>query len=340
MGALKMPRKSSSVSISSIEPGPADEALAKFVSCRSCFFANGSPVGVAYSGGADSTALLLAAARLWPGRLLALHVHHGLQAAADTFWQHCETQCAQWHIPYYGIRINATPCAGESPEDAARRHRYKALASLGVQHGLQCILLAQHGDDQVETLLLALTRGAGLPGLAAMPATFKRHGISFMRPLLGVGGAELRNWLRTQGIDWVEDPMNHNRHYTRSRIRLDVLPALSAAFPQYRETFTRSAAHAAQAQSLLWELAQMDLELIGIPPRIKPLQQLPPSRQANVLRYWLKEQYSTAASTKQLQELQRQIAACKTRGHQIHLKVGHGMVVRDGEQLGFFEASS
>src|SRR6185369_15843444 len=245
------------------------------------------PLAVAFSGGADSTALLYAAARLWPGKVHAIHVHHGLQAAADDFSRHCQNVCKTLGVPLHVIQVNARHEPGESPEDAARRARYSALAQVATSLQLMSVLLAQHADDQVETLLLALSRGAGLPGLAAMPTCFERHGVRFERPLLGIAGAALRAWLAGQGVAFVEDPTNANIAFTRNRIRRDVLPALEKAFPQLRETFARSARHAAQAQELLAALAADDLSVAGNPPAVRELRKLPRARQVNLLRHWL-----------------------------------------------------
>ena len=217
------------------------------------------PLAVAFSGGADSTALLRLACDLAPGRVQAFHIHHGLQDAADDFERHCVALCGAWQVPLAVVRVQARHAPGESPEDAARRARYAALAEAARTHRAQRVWLGQHADDQVETLLLALSRGAGLPGLAAMPARFERDGVVFERPLLAVPGAELRTWLRALGVAWVEDPSNQNAAFTRNRIRLQLLPALEAAFPQFRETFARSARHAAQAQVLLEQVAAQDL---------------------------------------------------------------------------------
>ena len=121
--------------------------------------------------------------------------------------------------------------------------------------------------------------------------------------------------------------------YTRNRIRARLLPALAQAFPQFRATFARSAQHAAQAQTLLLEVAQQDLSIVGTPPAIKALQALSQPRQANVLRHWLMLQHRATPSAAQLEQLLVQIAACTTRGHQIHLKVATGHVTRLGPLL-------
>jgi len=290
------------------------------------------PLGVAYSGGADSTALLLAAAERWPGQVKALHIHHGLQAAADDFARVCASVCAAAGVPLHTVQVDARHAPGESPEDAARRARYAALAGTAAGQGLQAVLLGQHADDQAETLLLALSRGAGLPGLSAMAERFERGGMLFCRPLLQTPAAPLRHWLVQQGIAFVDDPTNTDERYTRNRIRARLTPVLAEAFPQFRATFARSARHAAQAQSVLEEVAAQDLAAVGEPPAIAALQALSPARQANVLRHWLLRQQATPSAA-QLDQLLRQLAACTTRGHRIHLKVAQGHVLRQGSRL-------
>jgi tRNA(Ile)-lysidine synthase len=253
---------------------------------------------------------------------MALHVNHGLQAAASDFERHCEKTCAGWGVPLHVAHIDARPASGESPEDAARRGRYEAL-------------LAQHGDDQVETMLLALSRGAGVAGLAGMRPAWTRDGIDYVRPLLALGSAQVRDWLRAQDAGWIEDPSNASEQLTRNRIRARVLPALADAFPSYRDTFARAARHAAQAQVLLDEIAAEDLRRAGSPPAIEAVRAFSRERQANLLRHWLRAAHGQQASAAQLDELLGQVAACTTRGHDIRIKVGTGFVRRDGAVLVF-----
>lgn len=293
------------------------------------------PLGIAFSGGADSTALLHAAVARWPHQVHAIHVNHGLQAAAREFEAQCQRTCVGLKVPLHVVQAHARHAPGESPEDAARRARYQALAEAARQHGLQSVLLAQHADDQVETLLLALSRGAGLPGLAGMAATFERHGMRFERPLLQVAGPAIRQWLQAAAAPFAQDPSNADLAFTRNRIRHQLLPALELAFPGFRETFARSARHAAQAQQLLAALAQDDLMAMGGQPHIATLRQLPRARQANVLRHWLREGFQAAPSAAQLEELLDQLAACATRGHAIRIKVAAGFVQREGERLAY-----
>ncbi|MDO9143903.1 tRNA lysidine(34) synthetase TilS [Rhodoferax sp.] len=301
-------------------------------------FAPALPLAVAYSGGADSTALLLACARQWPGQVTAVHVHHGLQAAGDDFERHCRSFCADLNVPLVVQKVDARHAPGQSPEAAARHARYQAIDALALhgQLAIQTIAIAQHADDQVETLLLALSRGAGLPGLSAMAAQWQRGGLTYCRPLLQVSGIAIRDWLQTEGARFIEDPSNVDERFTRNRIRARVLPVLQACFPQFRDTFTRSSRHAAQAQVLLQEVAAEDLARVGVPPDVKALQALSPARLANLLRHWLLSAHQATPTSAQLEALTAQIAACRTRGHQIHLKVGQGFCVRRGKVLDWY----
>jgi len=308
-------------------PRSPDEALADF--CP------GLPFAVALSGGADSTALLIACAQRWPGQVRAVHVHHGLQSAADDFERFCRQLCEGLQVPLSVQRVDAHPVPGQSPEDAARQARYRALAEAVQREWPQVrdVALAQHADDQVETLLIALSRGSGLPGLSGMPDRWQRLGLQWHRPWLQVPGSRLREWLRARGQAWVDDPTNTDEQFTRNRIRARVLPALDVALPGFRDTFARSMRHIAEAQQLLDELAQQDLMQVGVPPALAALQALPAARQALVLRWWLRQAHATTPSTAQLRELQAQIADCTTRGHRLQLKVGAGQVEREGEHL-------
>ncbi len=303
-------------------------------------FSPALPLAVAYSGGADSTALLLACAQKWPGQVQAIHIHHGVQSAADSFEQHCRAICGRLDIALTVKRVDGRHAGGQSPEDAARRARYQAFEALALDQDARgrckSIAIAQHADDQIETLMLALSRGAGLPGISAMRANWVRAGLNYHRPLLQVPAIEIRAWLAGRGVEHIDDPTNANEHFTRNRIRARLLPVLEQAFPQFRATFARSAAHAAQAQALLIELAGQDLESIGAPPFIDRIQCLSRARQANVLRHWLNDTYQAVPSAAQMDELLDQIAACTTRAHKIRIKVGSGLAERRGPRLHWY----
>ena len=314
---------------------------------------------VAYSGGADSTALLLMLAQQHPGQVQAIHIHHGLQAAADDFAAHCTAFCTALGLPLHVVHVDAKAQSGQSPEDAARKARYTALLTAvlmlnkasdqvnRLQTAIKSIAIAQHADDQIETLLLALSRGAGLPGLSCMPANWQRDGIDFVRPLLGMTSLSIRSYLAEQGLTarhpgsanigqgWVEDPTNLDTQFTRNCIRHELIPALEKTFPQFRQTFARSAGHAAQAQALLMQVAIEDMASTGNPPQIAALQALNQERQANLLRHWLKSSHQASPSTAQLSELQNQIAHCTNKGKQLHIKVAGGYIQRRGDALAF-----
>lgn len=317
----------------------AAQALARWSAKRPELTHSQAPLAVAFSAGADSTALLLAAHALWPDRVVALHVHHGLQSAADLFESTARATCAQLGIQLVVQRVDAAAAPGQSPEDAARQARYRALAAMALEAGkadepsAACVLLGHHADDQAETLLLALSRGAGLPGLASMGADFERHGMRFGRPLLEVPASELRGWLQTQQQAFVDDPSNLDVHFTRNRIRSQLMPAWAECFPGFLPMLARSTRHAAQAQTLLNELADLDLALTGEPPAIAALQSLSNARQANALRRWLRRSAQVAPSDAQLSELLAQIADCRTRGHHIRICLADGLLTRQGERL-------
>ena len=302
------------------------------------------PLAVALSGGADSVALLVACAEKWPGQVSAVHINHGLQAAATLFEDHCRLLCQRLNVPLQVQSVDASKQAGQSPEDAARQARYMAFSALAPEKygdiAIKAIAIAQHADDQVETLLLALSRGAGLAGLSAMPAHWQRDGLDYYRPLLAVAGADIRTWLAQRGAPFVEDPTNTDEQFTRNRIRARLMPALRAAFPQFLDTFARSASHAAQGQLLLDEVAAQDVRVVARDPDglplIKLLQSLSRPRQANALRYWLKQNFRCVPSTVQLSELLDQLADCTTRGHRIHIKVGSGFVQRNSDVLAWY----
>lgn len=312
-------------------------------------------LAVAFSGGADSTALLLGILRLHHAtaapstpadgplrRITALHVHHGLQACADDFANHCTLFCATLQpvaasvgcaLHHQTLRVHIALQPGDSLEACARDARYRALAQAAQSAGAEMVLLGQHADDQAESVLLALSRGAGVAGLAGMPALFQRHGLHFARPLLSVEQSAIKHWLQTLHLPWVEDPSNTELRFTRNRLRHAVLPALEKQLPGFGASLVRSARLAAQADTLLQELAQLDLQRTGNPPHIAQLQQLSAHRQANVLRHWLKSTYGVIGSESQMLALLQVIAACQTRGHHIRIKVGPGCVVRNGPTL-------
>ncbi|MDH4567772.1 tRNA lysidine(34) synthetase TilS [Pseudomonas sp. BN414] len=252
---------------------------------------------VAFSGGLDSTVLLHVLARLALREALpplsAIHVHHGLQAAADAWPEHCQGVCEALGVPLKVLRV--TVDTGPSLERAARDARYAAF--VGELRAGEVLLSAQHRDDQAETLLFRQLRGAGVRGLAGMPQVRPLGLGSLVRPLLQASRAELEAYARAEGIDWVEDPSNSDTSLARNFLRHDVLPVLLSRWPKATESLARSAEHMAEAEGLLGELAQTDLQhaqagsdfpWLPLPSLdLRVLASLSPPRQRNALRYWL-----------------------------------------------------
>ncbi|MFP6797765.1 MAG: tRNA lysidine(34) synthetase TilS [Pseudomonas sp.] len=253
---------------------------------------------VALSGGLDSTVLLHLLASLAQREALpplsAIHVHHGLQASADNWPAHCRALCAALSVPLQVEFVRVAP--GASLEQAARDARYAAFTGrLGAD---ELLLTAQHRDDQAETLLFRLLRGAGVQGLSAMPVSRALGAGQLVRPLLNCSRDELLAYAREHTLSWVEDPSNADERFSRNYLRRQVLPTLLGRWPQAATNMARSAAHLSEAAQLLDELAQQDVaaaEVFGefawlpLPVLALPvLCSLSEPRQRNALRYWLR----------------------------------------------------
>ncbi|MBS0387031.1 MAG: tRNA lysidine(34) synthetase TilS [Proteobacteria bacterium] len=241
---------------------------------------------VAYSGGADSTALLAALTGLRARHRLAvraLHVNHRLQPAADAMARSARAAARRLRVPCQVIDAPVAVRRGDSPEAAARVVRYGALQAR-LRTG-EWLVLAQHQDDQVESLLLQLLRGAGVAGLAASPA---RSGM-LLRPLLSVPRTQLLAYLARCRLQWIEDPSNADERYARNFLRLKILPLLRERWPGLGTTLSRSAALAAEAQLLLAARADALLQdaVDGSALRVTVLRRLEPAERRNVLRRWL-----------------------------------------------------
>jgi len=294
-------------------------------------------IGIAFSGGADSTAMLLAARSVWGGqRLIALHVNHGLQACAPDFAAHCARFCAVQEVPYAEVQVEVDVARGQSVEEQARDARYLALAELARQQGCTVVLLAQHGDDQAESVLLALLRGAGPRGLAAMPTRMLRHGMAFARPLLDCGSAELRAWLTTQGVAVLVDPMNADPSFRRSRIRAELLPVIAQLEPAYRQTLGRTAALCAAAAEQLQARASDDLRRCAAPDGLDlaALRGLGAERLSEALRLWLRL-HGQRLDRARTDELVRQVLRTGQSAHHLELLLPKGTVRRQRGLLVF-----
>ena len=252
---------------------------------------------IAFSGGLDSTVLLhlLAQYRLQHKTppLHALHVHHGLQPAADGWPAHCQRVCDSLGVELHVIHVQVDP--GASLEQAARNARYAAFEEAMVPGGV--LFTGQHRDDQAETLLLRLLRGAGVRGLAGMPDERALGQGSLVRPLLGLSRAQLLDHAQAHDLRWIEDPSNADTVHARNYLRHQVLPVLQQRWPQAAQNLARSAEHLGEALGLLDELAGADLALassaspfdwLGLDSLELPaLSALTPARQRNALQHWL-----------------------------------------------------
>jgi tRNA(Ile)-lysidine synthase len=260
---------------------------------------------VAYSGGCDSHVLLHALVALRSelnAEIKAIHINHGLSPFASEWEEHCRRVCEQLGVTYVAISVDArsiktvnqssnrqnkTHSYKSSPEEAARQARYAEWKKLLQKN--EVILLAHHQDDQAETVLIQLLRGSGVKGLAAMPAQQKFSQGLLCRPLLGFLREEIKAYAIAQGLKWIDDPSNFDTDFDRNFLRHDIVPLLETRWPSLKKTLSRTAAHSAEADQLLTELASQDWQTVRHNERIEieSLLSLDEKRQRNVLRYWL-----------------------------------------------------
>lgn len=254
-------------------------------------------MAVAFSGGRDSLALLHVVARAAAGlglEVLALHVHHGLQPEADAWLQAAQALCRRWRRSGLPVRlawhrVAGAPAPGDSIEAWARRERHATLAAMARAHGATLLLLAQHRRDQAETFLLQALRAGGPRGLAAMPRHSLRENLVWARPWLAQPREAIEAYVHRHRLRPIEDPSNQDTRLARNRLRLQVWPALQAAFADAEQALAGAAQHANDAHSALTELAAIDLAgaVQGGALATAALQGLSPARQRNALRTWL-----------------------------------------------------
>ncbi len=270
------------------------------------------PFVLAFSGGMDSCVLLDALQRLAPQHPLRLiHIHHGLQPAADDWAAFAEQCAAHYDVPVQVVPVKVTG-SGEGLEAAARAARYAALARHVAPH--ERLLTAHHQRDQAETVLLNLARGAGPRGLQGMRAeqiffTFEKVGdppLRVLRPLLNVPYAELQQYAQRHQLNWIEDPSNSDTHFLRNAIRHRWLPCMAETVPHVEARLATSARWLAESAELLEEMAQQDLQALGATYWCLPLEgigTLSGARQKNLLRHWLMQRLAYPPSERKLDEL-------------------------------------
>ncbi|VAW98845.1 tRNA(Ile)-lysidine synthetase [hydrothermal vent metagenome] len=255
---------------------------------------------VAYSGGCDSHALLFALNELRHLRpkqlscsdIVAIHVNHGLQAESDVWQQHCAAVCNELSIDIISIRLELTIPKGESLEAYAREARYQAIRER-LQEG-DMLLLAQHQDDQAETVLLQALRGSGVKGLAAMPEIIETGATWQARPMLLLCQDQIEEYAKSLSSSWIDDPSNGDLRFDRNYLRHQVIPEIKKRWPSMSETLSRVASHQADADQLLTELALSDWQSCRPNDRYQldtvKMAQLSELRQKNLLRFWIGEQ--------------------------------------------------
>jgi tRNA(Ile)-lysidine synthase len=262
------------------------------------------------SGGLDSSVLLhlLAQARSTHAfELQAVHVNHGISLYAPEWARFCADLCDTYKVPLTIQCVDVPRDSGLGLEAAARNARYQAFETCACD----AIVLAHHRDDQAETMLLQLLRGAGVKGLSGMAEALAMQILQrpVLRPLLDIPRAALESYAAEHQLRWIEDESNLDLAYDRNFLRRHILPELEQRYPACRTTLARSAAHIAEAARLLDEVAAADAELYGVQGRlsVSALRAMSLPRAKNVLRYWLHRQSGGLPSSKLLDEIYRQL---------------------------------
>lgn len=242
---------------------------------------------VAFSGGMDSHVLLDALATHFPELLVeAVHINHQQSPHASKWEEHAKSICAQLKIPCSSVCVNPTIKPGDSLEARLRDARYAEFKK-HISSEKKGLFLAHHADDQVETMLLRLLRGAGPAGLGAMQERQPFERGQLLRPLLSLPKESLMDYAQHRQLQWVEDESNHNESFDRNYLRQSVVPLLQKRWPGLNKTIPRAALLCRETQVLLDEVAQVDGVSAVNPLPWKSMQMLTQSRQANALRHWL-----------------------------------------------------
>ena len=271
-------------------------------------------VCVALSGGRDSVVLLHALSRfasngVVPISLSALHVHHGISPNAEVWTEFCAEFCRQCNVSLNIVRVDVPRDSGEGLEAAARRIRHTVFADCAADW----LALAHHRDDQAETVLLNILRGAGIAGAAGMlPERSQARGPIIIRPLLDVPRSMLEDYAAEHALRWIEDESNDDLHYRRNFLRHDVLPRLEEKFPGAQKSLARAAGHFAEGAALLDDLAAIDHAALITPAGrldLSGFNALSPARARNLLRFaWIAAGYR-APDTRWVEEALRQLAS-------------------------------
>lgn len=272
---------------------------------------------IGYSGGLDSHVLLhlISQARNTDPSIAvrSLYIDHGLQAESQDWARHCQTIADALNIDHQTISLKLHPQTGESIEAAARKARYQAFAE--AIEANEVLLTAQHQDDQAETLLLQLIRGAGLDGLSAMPYQKTSEGYLHIRPLLDLTRKQLAAYADEYQLDFINDPSNADTRFDRNFLRQDIVPTLQTRWPSLSNTLMRSASHLAESRALLEDYLQQDMPAFaGSRPNtlsLSALQKAPAIKQTAIVRHWIKAQGFLAPSSRKLTHLFKDVIDAK-----------------------------
>ncbi len=274
---------------------------------------------LAYSGGVDSHVLLHLVSGLrdeFPQHTyLAVHIHHGLSPKADDWLSHCEAICNDISIPFERVKVKIDLAMNEGIEAAARAARYDALHRIAPDNSM--ILLGQHADDQLETFLLQLKRGAGPKGLSSMPVTTSMDQTMLVRPFLSaekpaIGRREIEQYAELNDLNWIEDESNLDTRFDRNFLRQQVLPLLTQRWPELSSAVSRSAKLCAQQQQLLDEVTETKLvDVMDDDKRlhIAKLNKCTVLWQKQIIRYWLDSMQASMPTEAVLGEIQAVLRA-------------------------------
>jgi tRNA(Ile)-lysidine synthase len=298
-------RKSRSSDAAAGLPGRVADDISPFVS-------PGSTLLLGLSGGVDSVSLLSVLAGIaGPMRfsLRAVHVNHGISPNAGSWAQFCAELCDSMQVPLAVEAVDVAAFRELGREGAARAARYEAFA----RHAADFLVLAHHRDDQAETLLVQLLRGAGLPGLSGMPHARVGPERTLLRPFLGVARGDIESFARDRKLRWIEDESNSDTALDRNHLRLRVMPQLEERFPGAAARIARSAGHIAESAALLDELGRMDLDGAdtGDGLDIGVLRELGAPRAKNALRALCRLSGCPAPPAAALEELWRQLVSAR-----------------------------
>jgi tRNA(Ile)-lysidine synthase len=307
--------------MASSRKSPPDKRLADLLAFLKLHHLTGRHLLLGFSGGLDSRVLchmLVQARKRLDFKLSAVHINHGISPNAKVWADFCAEICTHDEIPFQAVAVDVPRDSGLGLEAAARAERYAVL----LDHEADAVILAHHQDDQAETLMLQLLRGAGVKGLAAM-GEVSGQVKPILRPVLGVSRAQLLEYAQAHDLQWIDDESNLDLSYDRNYLRHRIFPELEQRFPACRKTMARSASHLAEAAELLEEIAQEDADKAVCDGKLNlaELKQLSAPRAGNLLRYWVTETSGLSLSAARIEDIRSQLLEAKIDAR-VEIKIG------------------